>query len=163
MRSLKNLRDGTGVKGTGYGNGTGRELGQEIAFIRNGTGPGRGSNRTGVFLMNAALGGISVAFFPAAKPTDLAETNFLSSSSKKMQLMDVLNLLTTNSWARIDGRSLSSNLLTMNKFFQNSSKILKNHPKINFFVSLHVSRRSIRSAPCLAQKRRQYRTRTVPR
>ena len=37
---------------------------------------------------------IYTRFLPAAKPTGLVETN--SSSSKKMQMMDVLNLLTMN-------------------------------------------------------------------
>ena len=44
---------------------------------------------------------------PAAKPTGLVDTNFLS--SKKMRLMEVLNLLTTNRWAPIDGSSSSNN------------------------------------------------------
>ena len=41
--------------GREMGIGTGREMGREIPFIKLGTGRGRGSNRTGVFLMNAAL------------------------------------------------------------------------------------------------------------
>ena len=52
------------------------------------------------------------------------------------------------------------NLLTMNQFLENSSKdlqnssrmspkILKNSPKIKFSISLHISRNSIRSEPCI--------------
>ena len=38
---------------------------------------------------------------------------------------------------------------------QNSSKILKNPPKIKFSISLRVSRRSIRSVPCLTVEKEE--------
>ena len=51
----------------------------------------------------------------------------------------------------------SKNLQTSSKILQtstkNSPKILTNHTKIKFSVSLHVSRRFIRSAPCYLQRR----------
>ena len=55
--------------------------------------------------------------------------------------MEVLNLLTTNLFLQNSSKNLQKSSIM-------SPKILKNPPKIKFFISLHVNRNSIRSEPC---------------
>ena len=78
----------------------------------------------------------------------------VASKNLILRLMEVLNLLTTNCWAPIDGKSYSNSKLINPQFFTTSPKILNNvskYPQKSLKNQiLCVTRRSVRSEPCFA-------------